>query len=184
MVKVLVTSDGTTDFYPLTRPFWGAMRFVQVSGPPARGCFSIAEEDLGSVVAELGDYRTLDVPFIDAKKLSQEEISKELLGLVSKNHESPGLTEMVTSFSGDMLKWASAKFARATQQEIDERLATCRACDWWDPKAYGGTGKCRKCGCSTWAKIRLKTSSCPIGLWNRIEVEDTKKQDTLVGQLQ
>lgn len=184
MVEVLVTSDGTTDLYPITKPFWGRLRFIQVSGPPVRGCFSSTEEELGTVAAEIGDYKTLDAPFIDVKKLSREEVANALLKLVPEQYESPSLTEMVTSFSEDMLKWASANFALASQEEMDQRLNICRSCEWWNAEAYKGTGRCRKCGCSTWAKIRVKTSGCPIGLWGRIQVEDSEKPVTLSAKLQ
>lgn len=56
--------------------------------------------------------------------------------------------------------------APTTPPEIlAEREATCRACPEWDAAALRGTGRCRKCGCSTWAKLRMATESCPLGKW-------------------
>ena len=51
---------------------------------------------------------------------------------------------------------------------LAEREATCRACDQWDAAALNGTGRCRKCGCSTWAKLRMATESCPLGKWKAV----------------
>jgi hypothetical protein len=28
-----------------------------------------------------------------------------------------------------------------------------------------GTGRCSKCGCSTWAKLRMASEKCPIDKW-------------------
>lgn len=65
---------------------------------------------------------------------------------------------------------ATDRFARsgfkATPPDIlAEREATCRACPEWDAKAINSTGRCRKCGCSTWAKLRMATERCPLGKW-------------------
>jgi hypothetical protein len=48
---------------------------------------------------------------------------------------------------------------------LADREATCRACPEWDAAALNNTGRCRKCGCSTWAKLRMATERCPLGKW-------------------
>lgn len=68
---------------------------------------------------------------------------------------------------------AAGRFIRhgapITSPEIlAEREATCRACDQWDAAALNATGRCRKCGCSTWAKLRMATERCPLGKWEAI----------------
>ena len=45
------------------------------------------------------------------------------------------------------------------------REATCRACPEWDSEALNKMGRCRECGCSTWAKIRTASEKCPIDKW-------------------
>jgi hypothetical protein len=52
------------------------------------------------------------------------------------------------------------------------REATCRACPEWDAKALKGTGRCRICKCSTWAKLRMATERCPIGKWESVDISD------------
>jgi hypothetical protein len=52
----------------------------------------------------------------------------------------------------------------------DATLATRDACilldgrPGWDHSAYGGIGRCRKCGCTA-LKLRLATAKCPLGKW-------------------
>lgn len=58
---------------------------------------------------------------------------------------------------------ASGKFV--TQKQFDDRMKICKACEFWDQEEFMGTGRCRKCGCSTWAKLRMATESCPLGKW-------------------
>jgi predicted Zn-ribbon and HTH transcriptional regulator len=70
---------------------------------------------------------------------------------------------------------ATGRFARsgfvATPPEIlAEREATCRACTEWDAEALNKTGRCKKCGCSTWAKLRMATERCPLGKWEAVSV--------------
>ena len=45
------------------------------------------------------------------------------------------------------------------QEAIDARRAACEACDRWDH------GKCRECGCYTYAKSRLTREKCPLDRW-------------------
>lgn len=51
---------------------------------------------------------------------------------------------------------------------LAQREATCRACPEWDASALKATGRCRKCGCSTWAKLRMATEKCPLGKWKAV----------------
>lgn len=45
-----------------------------------------------------------------------------------------------------------------------KRKEICLACDFYNKEAFGGTGRCMKCGCST-AKLKLPHEKCPIGKW-------------------
>lgn len=72
---------------------------------------------------------------------------------------------------------ASARFARSgfaptPPDTLATREATCRACPEWDAAALNATGRCRKCGCSTWAKLRMATERCPIGKWEAVDKTD------------
>lgn len=62
-------------------------------------------------------------------------------------------------------RWASSGFSTTQPEILAERESTCRACPEWDAQALNATGRCRKCGCSTWAKLRMATERCPLGKW-------------------
>jgi hypothetical protein len=68
---------------------------------------------------------------------------------------------------------STAKFIKygrpvVSLHELKCRMQLCKACEWWDAAALKGTGRCKKCGCSTWAKLRMATERCPIGKWEPV----------------
>jgi hypothetical protein len=65
-------------------------------------------------------------------------------------------------------RFAKSGFAPTPPEILAEREATCRACPEWNAQALGGTGRCRICKCSTWAKLRMATERCPIGKWESL----------------
>jgi hypothetical protein len=65
-------------------------------------------------------------------------------------------------------RFTRSGFATTPPDILAEREATCRACPEWDAAALNSTGRCRKCGCSTWAKLRRATEACPIGKWKAV----------------
>jgi hypothetical protein len=62
-------------------------------------------------------------------------------------------------------RFARSGFTLTSPDVLAERESKCRSCDLWDAEGMRGTGRCRKCGCSTWAKLRMATEKCPIGKW-------------------
>jgi len=50
---------------------------------------------------------------------------------------------------------------RTAKNLIEERLAICNSCEWFDKRL----SKCRKCGCFMKLKTTLQKASCPIGKW-------------------
>ncbi len=75
------------------------------------------------------------------------------------------LSAMGMSLMNSSVSWAKSGFKVSESPEVERRLEICRACEHWDSEAFNRTGRCLKCGCSTWAKIRLATEKCPIGKW-------------------
>lgn len=65
-------------------------------------------------------------------------------------------------------KFTASGFAVTPPEALATREATCRACPEWDAAALNATGRCRKCGCSTWAKLRMATEACPLGKWEDV----------------
>jgi hypothetical protein len=81
----------------------------------------------------------------------------------------PPLPQQAASLGKSLINWTSSGFAPTPPDILDAREATCRACPEWDAAALNNTGRCRKCGCSTWAKLRMSTERCPIGKWEAAE---------------
>ena len=44
------------------------------------------------------------------------------------------------------------------------RKSICMSCEYYDPTAFLGTGRCRVCGCGE-AKLRMPSQSCPKEKW-------------------
>ncbi len=61
--------------------------------------------------------------------------------------------------------WAKSGFQTADLETLSVRLETCKGCEFWDKSGFAKTGRCKKCGCSTQAKLRMATEKCPIGKW-------------------
>ena len=72
------------------------------------------------------------------------------------------------TLAASMAHWALGGFQQADAAEHNRRLAICKACEFWDPSGFIGTGRCQKCGCSTWAKLRMATERCPVGKWETV----------------
>jgi predicted Zn-ribbon and HTH transcriptional regulator len=72
-------------------------------------------------------------------------------------------------------RFARSGFLTTPPEALAAREATCRACPEWDAEALNATGRCRKCGCSTWAKLRMATERCPLGKWEAVERPETGK---------
>jgi len=78
------------------------------------------------------------------------------------------LPQQAASLGKSLINWTSSGFAPTPPDILATREATCRACTEWDAAALNNTGRCRKCGCSTWAKIRMATERCPLGKWEAV----------------
>ena len=63
---------------------------------------------------------------------------------------------------------------KCTQKQIDERLAICKQCEFYENEV------CLKCGCSLsreknfMNKLYWPDKSCPIGKWGPIDTKDRK----------
>lgn len=65
-------------------------------------------------------------------------------------------------------RWVKKGLALTPPEELERRKAICAGCEFWDSEAFGGTGRCVKCGCSTWAKLQMASESCPVGKWKAV----------------
>jgi hypothetical protein len=98
--------------------------------------------------------------------ISRSENTPEHAAQVKAN--PPTLPQQAASLGKSLLNWTSSGFTATPPDILATREATCRACPEWDAAAMGGTGRCRICKCSTWAKLRMATERCPIGKWESV----------------
>jgi len=109
----------------------------------------------------------------DVLRVPMEFLSDHILA--AKEHIAPAISKNPPPIHSQIASAISAagRFLRhgapTTPPEIlAAREATCRACPEWDAAALNGTGRCRKCGCSTWAKLRMATERCPLAKWEAV----------------
>jgi hypothetical protein len=98
-------------------------------------------------------------------KGSYELVSIKATETKKENNELPSLTAMAKTVAQSASNWIQEGVPIASKELLEERQAICKACEFWNSKALAGTGRCMKCGCSTWAKLRMATEKCPIGKW-------------------
>lgn len=77
----------------------------------------------------------------------------------------PNIVEKAKLLLSSVGAWAARGFPVADEDLVKSRLEICSSCPHWNPRGFGGTGKCTACGCSTQAKLTMKTSVCPEGKW-------------------
>lgn len=92
--------------------------------------------------------------------------------------ETPSIGEMVVSVGKSLTKWVGSGFSKSTQEVIDTRLSICKGCEFWDAQALNGGGRCLKCGCSTWAKLRMASEKCPLDKWGPETLSSPEQQTT------
>lgn len=63
---------------------------------------------------------------------------------------------------------AEFKINRASEEIIAERKEICMACK------YNDIGRCERCNCYLYAKIRIKGEKCPENLWKEEDNVTTK----------
>ena len=99
--------------------------------------------------------------------MQRGENTPEFAAPLPTTQPPPLLTQARTAL-GAAGRFLASGFAPTPPDILAEREATCRACPEWDAEALNATGRCRKCGCLTWAKIRMATEACPLGKWQAV----------------
>ena len=79
--------------------------------------------------------------------------------------KTPGLTTMASTLLSSTMRWAKSGMPTATPEQFHSRVEICKGCEFWEGSGFAGTGRCKKCGCSTQAKLRMATEKCPIDKW-------------------
>jgi hypothetical protein len=79
--------------------------------------------------------------------------------------DSPTLLNKAKSLATAAGDWVRAGLPVTSDADLENRLNICKTCEFWDQSGFMGTGSCKKCGCSTQAKLRMATAKCPIDKW-------------------
>ena len=110
---------------------------------------------------------TKQIQFIQKEdgNLHFKEIEPTTTPQQDSNIKLPPVTTMARSVATSAVKWAKSGFKTVTPEQLQARLDICKGCDLWDGAAFADTGRCKKCGCSTQAKLRLPHEKCPIDKW-------------------
>jgi hypothetical protein len=146
--------------------FWGALDLVE---PP--------------------DIYNKEVDFTQSDKLREiykddfdlfESIKQPKMLATSTQNTNPSLLSQMKSVGFAVKKFAASGFNPTPPEILASREATCRACPEWDAQALNATGRCRKCGCSTWAKLRMAVESCPIGKWTAVQPSSVSSAPSVV----
>ena len=114
-------------------------------------------------VERVGQYFVLNDT--DDEKTQKAKIFLKNAFEFSQKQESPELRTMAKTALQATSRWALNGFAKTEKETLKTRLKACHGCEFWNPQGFKGTGRCMKCGCSTWAKLRMATEKCPIGKW-------------------
>jgi len=85
-------------------------------------------------------------------------------------YRAPSLVQQAMSF-GSAIKKATSDGTLATKVRPETfafRKEICFGCEYYDPSAFLGTGRCRVCGCGV-GKLHMPSQSCPKGKWGKEE---------------
>lgn len=76
----------------------------------------------------------------------------------------PPIAQQIASATQSLGKWISHGFKTVPDEVQAARLQLCHACEHYEPRAFGGMGRCLKCGCSS-VKAALPWEKCPLDKW-------------------
>jgi hypothetical protein len=123
-------------------------------------------------VCELGLYNGM--PSIGMCKLCVSKNQNNLKYAKNKNNiflnnyefnSEPSIFRKIKNVTKSLLEWGSLGFDVSEPELFTQRITICKGCEFWDESGFVNTGRCKKCGCSTQAKLRMATEKCPIGKW-------------------
>lgn len=84
------------------------------------------------------------------------------------------LLDMAKNFAREVKVWVKNGAPVVPQAEFEKRAHQCAACEFYNAEAFGGRGRCEKCGCSSF-KLFLATTKCPIDKWMPYEEKVDRK---------
>jgi predicted Zn-ribbon and HTH transcriptional regulator len=135
------------------------------------------EDDLVNIIYPMSFLKKYQQGIIDKIKKESPGLSPFVFALlcpkpkavIFPEFNNPKIRDMAKSLGSSVAKFIKSGMRKVSPEQFEERLQVCKTCDLWDSSGFGGTGRCKKCGCSTWAKLRMATERCPIGKWEAVQ---------------
>lgn len=80
--------------------------------------------------------------------------------------QEPTVADLAARGIAALATWAAAGFPIITAADLATRQERCKCCQFWQPQARAGLGRCAhgRCGCTKF-KPWLATQTCPAGKW-------------------
>ena len=89
----------------------------------------------------------------------------------------PSMAQMGHSLFSSAVNFLASGKPLVNEAQAAARLAFCVICPNFDAGTLGG--RCLHCGCLTFAKLRLASERCPLGIWGEIpKAEDYARKDS------
>lgn len=79
----------------------------------------------------------------------------------------PSIGKQIKGFVKTAANVVVSKFEKLSPKDYQERLETCRACDY-AAKRQGET-KCSLCGCTMEIKAEFAAAKCDAGKWKKLK---------------
>jgi hypothetical protein len=102
---------------------------------------------------------------ISSQNILNAENEQKPEEIIRPKQELPPVLRMAKNLTQATQTWVNHGFATTKEETLKSRIEACKKCEFWNSKGFSGTGRCMKCGCSTWAKLRMAKEKCPIGKW-------------------
>jgi hypothetical protein len=169
-IKQIVKRLTLTDRHPLKRTLWRKIGFAKISDDKLVQYWT-------KRINENPDDMAMACEIVE-KFIRNPQPSGQIIGFSGNKFlqdkdkvqvEYPTAKKMAVNLAQSMTKWVKSGFKLADLDKLQERLDICKGCEFWDKEALAGTGRCKKCGCSTQAKLRLAHEKCPIDKWGPID---------------
>lgn len=105
--------------------------------------------------------------YLKERELKKQE-QVQTTGIEKEKAKLPSLVTQAGTLATSLAQFTASGFKTVTKEVYEERKRICEGCEFFDPAGFGGVGRCRKCGCSSY-KLNMAISECPIGLWKSVQ---------------
>lgn len=160
--KILKTMYSLTVHYKGNHDFWVNKGFNRLNKKDANALFNYwknkaaeGDQDLLNKIDELWE---IHIDLEESRNIKKNPPSEE-------EQKTPSLFQMAKNVTKAAANFVKGGMKTVTDQQLKNRLDICRRCDKFDMQAFGGTGRCLLCGCSTALKLKMATEKCPIDKW-------------------